>query len=163
MGVIIMLFIGIVVAIALLNPIADTTSQLTTKQTTSNESVNVITAAINDTNVNESINFTIYSQSAWKQLECPLESVTIRNGGAQDDLTANTDYILYADAGVYSLLNTTKTIPEATENGTYVDYTHCADGYNTSAGSRSIANITVIFSALALFAFVLVGIKSEWF
>ena len=161
-GVIIMLFIGIIVSIALLVPIADTTGLMTTKQETDNQSISTVTGYVDDDDVNESINYSIYTQSAWKVIECPLTSVAIRNG-AGTALVDDIDYTLDEDNGRFSLLNTTKTAPATALNLTYIDYTYCADGYNTSASSRSIANLILIFSTLAIFAFVLIGIKNEWF
>ena len=153
-GVFIVLFVGIIVGLALMTPIINTTNKLTSKQTTTNKSVDVTTAYIDSDDVNESINFTIYSQSDWKKSDCPLTSVAIRNG-AGTTLTKNTDYKLYASEGVFSLVNTSKTIPSATSNLTYVDYTYCADGYNTSASSRTIVKLILIFMALSIVAFVL--------
>jgi len=152
--VFIVLFVGIIVGLALMTPIINTTNKLTSKQTTTNKSVDVTTAYIDSDDVNESINFTIYSQSDWKKSDCPLTSVAIRNG-AGTALTKNTDYKLYTSEGVFSLVNTSKTIPSATSNLTYVDYTYCADGYNTDSSSRSIAGLVLIFTALALLGFVL--------
>jgi len=153
-GMFVILFVGVIVALALFSPIMNTTSQMTSKQTTTNKSIDVSSAYVNDNTVNESINFTIYTQSAWKQSDCPLTSVVIRNG-AGTTLTLNTDYKLYASQGVFSLVNTTKTVPQTSLNLTYVDYTYCADGYLTDASSRSIAKLVVLFSALAILAFVL--------
>ncbi len=153
-GGIIMLFVGIIFSIALLAPIFDTQAQLTTKQVINNQSVSTVTAYINEGTVNESFNFTIYTQKAWKQIECPLTSVAIRNG-VGTSLVLDTDYTLYASNGVYSLLNTSLTQPDIALNLTYADATYCADGYNTNQGSRSIARLIGLFSMLILLAFVL--------
>jgi len=153
-GMFVILFVGVIVALALFSPIMNTTNLMTSKQTTTNKSIDVSSAYVSDNEVNESINFTIYSQSAWKQSDCPLTSVAIRNG-AGTTLTKDTDYTLYASEGVFSLLNTTKTVPATSLNLTYVDFTYCADGYNTSASSRSIAKLVLVFCALAILAFVL--------
>jgi len=161
-GMIIMIAVGVIFAVALLVPIANTTNQMTSKQAVSNQSVSTATGYLGDNQVNESINYTIYTQSTWKVSECPLTSVVLRNG-AGTALVDATDYTLDEANGRFSLLNTTKTVPATALNLTYVDYSHCADGYNTNGGSRSIANLVVIFGALAIFAFVIVGIKGEWF
>lgn len=161
-GLIVMLFVGIIFSIAMITPIADTVGQMTTKQSVDNQSVSVITAYLTNETVNESINFSIYTQSAWKVLECPLSSVAIRNG-AGTALVADTDYTLDAANARYSLLTTAKTYPATSLNQTYVDYTFCADGYNTNSGSRSVANLVVVFSVLALLGFVLLGVRGEWF
>ncbi len=160
LGVIIMIFIAVILGIALFIPIINTSNQMTSKQDISNQSVSTVDAWVNANDVNESINFTIYTQSDWKKLECSLGSVAIRNG-AGTALTKDTDYLVYADEGVFSLLNTTKTIPTTALNLSYVDYNYCADGYNTSSGSRSIIGIILIFTALAIFASTLPGVK-EW-
>ncbi len=153
-GTIVILFVGIIFAIALLAPIADTTSLMTKKQSVLNQTESVVLANVNANEANESINFTIFTQSVWKQQSCALSSVTIRNG-AGTSLVADTDYTLYAGAGVFSLLNTSLTVPQASFNLTHVDFTYCADGYNTSSGSRSIANLVIVFAVLALLGFVL--------
>ena len=162
LGMIVMLFVGIIVAIALFVPIADTTSLMTTKQVTENQSASTVLAFEADDEVNETINFTIFTQSNWKTLSCPLTLVAIRNG-AGTALVADADYTLDADNGRFSLLNTSLTIPSVALNLTYTDFTFCADGYNTSSGSRTIANLVLIFAALIIFAFVLQGVRGEWF
>ncbi len=162
LGMIVMLFVGIIVALALFTPIADTTAQMTTKQVGTNQSASTVLAFEGDNEVNETINFSIFTQSNWKTIECPLTSVAIRNG-AGTALVADTDYTLDASNGRFSLLNTSLTVPDTALNLTYTDYTYCADGYNTNSGSRTIANLVLIFSALIIFAFVIQGIKGEWF
>ena len=154
LGVIIVLLIGIVFAIALLTPIFDTQAKMTTKQIVSNQSVSVVTGYLTNETVNESINYSIYSQSAWKTISCPLSSVAIRNG-VGTALVANTDYTLDASNGRFSLLTTANTYPATSLNTTYVDYTYCADGYNTNSGARSVAGLIGLFAVLALLAFVI--------
>jgi len=146
----------VVIGVVFITIVADTASLQTKKQVTTNQSIPVTTAYIDSNNVNTSINYTIYSQSNWKKTECPLTSVAIRNG-AGTSLTANTDYILYANEGVFSLKNTTKTVPSTSLNLTYVDDTHCSDGYLTSSADRSLANLWTTFMILALIA-ILAGV-----
>ncbi|MEA3414063.1 MAG: hypothetical protein U9Q99_00860 [Nanoarchaeota archaeon] len=154
-GGIIILFAGIIFAIALLTPIFDTQAEMTTKQTIDNKSISTVTAFVGDNEVNETFTYTLYAdQSTWKESECPLSSVVIRNG-AGTELTDNTDYTLAEDTGVYSLLNTSKTVPATALNLTYADYTYCMDGYNTDSGARSIAGLIGLFSVLALLGFVI--------
>ncbi len=153
-GDIVILFIGIVFSLALLSPIFDAQGVMTQKQTIDNLSVSTVSAYVDFATVNESFNYTIYTQKTWKQSACPLESVAIRNG-AGTDLVLDTDYTLYASNGVYSLLNTSLTMPDIALNLTYADATYCGDGYNTNQGSRGIARLIGLFSVLVLFAFVL--------
>jgi len=157
----VVLFIGIIAALALIEPIASNTNSMTEKQSVDNQSVNVATGWVNDSYVNETINYTIYFQSAWKINDCPLTSVVIRNG-AGTALVSDTDYTLDVNNGRFSLINTAKTIPSATSNLTYTDYSYCADGYVKDGSSRSIVNIILIFTALSVLAFSINGIK-DWF
>ncbi len=153
-GVLIVMVVGVLFGVTLLTASAESTGAMTQKQSVTNQSVDVSSAYVGANEVNESINFTIYSQSDWKVQDCPLTSVVLRNG-AGTALTADTDYTLYASNGVYSLLNTSKTVPGTSLNTTYVDYSYCADGYNKDSGSRSVANLIIVFAAMALLAFVL--------
>jgi len=154
LGGIIIVFITIVVAIALLAPIFNTQSLLTTKQTTTNQSVSAVSAFVDSNNVDTSVNLSIYSQSNWKVKECPLTSVVIRNG-VGTALVSGTDYNLDANNGLFSLLNTTKTIPSVSLNQTYTDYKYCADGYNTNGGSRGVASFIGLFAVLALLVVII--------
>ena len=153
-GAIVIMFVGIIFALALLTPIADTVGQMRTKQVGENLSISVVSAYDNETHVSEVVNFTIFTQSAWKQIDCPLTSVALRNG-ASTALVSGVDYTLYAGKGVYSLLNTSLTEPQTALNITYADYTYCADGYNKDASSRGILVLILIFSSLIILVFVL--------
>ena len=55
-GMIVILFIGIVFSLALLTPIADTIGLMNTKQVVSNQSVSTVTGFLSAEEVNESIN-----------------------------------------------------------------------------------------------------------
>lgn len=153
-GGIIIMFVGIIFALALMTPILDTIGSMSNKQLGVNSSISVVSAYESETEVNETFNYTIFTQSAWKEIDCPLESVVLRNG-AGTTLTVTTDYLLYASNGVFSLVNTSLTEPQTALNLTYVDFTYCADGYNKDASSRSMLVLIVIMTALALLAFVL--------
>jgi len=157
-GQIVMLFTVAIVAIALIVPIFDTQAVMTSKQVDENKSVSTVTAYTDGQEVDEAINFSIITQSAWKQVDCPLTSVAIRNG-VGTALTSAVDYTLDDANGRYSLLNTSKTIPDVSENITYVDYTYCADGYNKDSGARGIGRLPGLFAALALMAAMVFGIK----
>lgn len=153
-GGVVILFMGIIAALALFTPIIDTVGLMNNKQSVSNQSISTVNAYVGANEVNESINFSIYSQSAWKVIDCPLTSVAIRNG-AGTALTSAVDYTLDADNGRFSLLNTSKTVPATALNLTYADYSYCADGYNKDSSSRSINGLILIFCALIIVAFVL--------
>lgn len=158
LGEMMLIFVAVIIGLALIGQVIDTQSQVTEKQSVDNQSIDVSSAYVGDNEVNESINFTIYSQSDWKQSECPLTSVALRNG-AGTSLAEDTDYTLYANQGVFSLLNTSKTVPQTSLNLTYADYSHCEDGYNTDASSRGVARLWSIFGALIILSAAIYGIR----
>ena len=153
-GGIVILFIGIIFSFALLSPIADTIGLMQNKQVVENQSVSVVTGYVSEEEVNESINYSVKTQSAWKVIDCPLGSVVVRNAPGTI-LVLDTDYTLDANNGRYSLLNTSDTIPSVSLNLTYTDYDYCADGYNKDSGSRSMLGLILLFSSLIILGFVL--------
>jgi len=156
-GTIVILAVAIILGAVFMVSIANQSNVLTDKQAVTNQSVDVTSAYLAPTSVNASINFTIYSQSSLNEANCPLTSVAIRNSTG-NTLTLTTDYLLYANQGVFSLVNTTS---NQGSNTTYVDYSYCAEGYNFDGSSRGIAKLFVVFFAFILLAVSIVGIR-EW-
>ena len=159
-GWIVLAVMVVVSCIAIYGAIIDGQANLTDKTTVYNKSVSVVTAYVNDSYVNESISHNIYTQSDWKVSRCPLTGVSILNG-ANTTLTADTDYVLDAANGNFTLNNTANTYQNASANLTWVSFTSCPDGYNPDSGSRGIARIISLFAAMALLGFLAYGIK-EW-
>jgi hypothetical protein len=156
-GMIVVLAVAIILGAVFMVAITDQQSILTNKQSVANQSVDVESAWINATAVNESIEFSIYTQSDWKQEKCPLTSVVMRNMDG-DALTVTTDYVLDADEGTFTLVDTAN---NQDSNITYVDYSYCADGYNPDSGSRGIAGLISLFFAFAVLSIAVLGIR-EW-
>ena len=103
--------------------------------------------------------------SEWDNRSCPLTNFTIRSANSTAiTLVDDTDFVLGEQTGVVSLLNTTKWY-NLTEQGnrTFVDYNFCGVGYNTDSGARGVASMWLIFSVLGLLAFVLIGVRKDWF
>jgi hypothetical protein len=146
----------VLVALALITSVANTKSQQTNLQTIDNKSISVVSSYANETYASSTTNYTIYSQSDWKISECPLTSVGISNG-AGTLLVEDTDYTLYENEGVYSLINATKTMPKTSLNKTYVNATYCADGYLTNSGDRNLANLWVTMMVIVLIG-ALIGV-----
>lgn len=164
-GMIILLFIGIIVAIALLGGIFSAQATMTTKPNVVNESDNLascvtITAglgwAIDETSENCNITLTS-APTGWKTTGCPISGVVVKDGD-YTALEVDVDYKVTASSGIIRMLATDAT-ENLTTNTTYIDYTHCDDGYNTNSGSRTIAGLIGLFAVIALLGFVLVGIK----
>jgi hypothetical protein len=156
-----MALIIILLALAFINSVATSKTQQTDLSTITNKSVSVVTGYSNETYVNSSFNYTIYSQSDWKVSECPLTNIGISmpNGTL---LVKDADYKVFAPQGVYYLINTTKTMPSKTGNLTYVNATYCQDGYLTSAGDRSIANMWTTIMIIVLIVVLLASVMKIW-
>lgn len=158
-GMIVMIFIGIIVGIALINEIATQQGISTTKSNIINESIDITSAWVTP-GLNSSITFTVSENpTGWKITGCALESVVWANATQVFALT--TDYTINASTGVFTIVPTA--VMNGSGNSTLASYLHCRDGYNTSGGARGIANLWVLFAAFALMAFVTIGIKNEWF
>ncbi len=161
-GGFVLLFLGVIVALAILPTIAKQQSELTTKIPVVNETIDISDAIISGWGaVNESFQFNItnYNTIGWKQSKCPISGVVVRNSTG-NTATLGTDYIFTPTLGNFSFMNTTTfnqsnlaNLPDA--NNTYVDYSYCADGYVTNSGGRAIAALIVLFSALGIVAYVL--------
>jgi len=164
-GKIVILFIGVIVGLALIVAIFNSQTIMTTKPTVVNESDNlascVVVSAAEGWQINESdssCNITVTNApTGWKTTGCPISAVVVKNG-TYTALTIDVDYNVTASSGIIRMRNTTDT-ENLTGNNTYIDYTHCDDGYNKDSGSRTIAGLIGLFCAIALMIFVFVGIK----
>ncbi len=166
LGGTIILFIGIIFSLALLPAIFQSQNVMTDKQSVVNESNNLATSCItgSDQSINESVtacNITVTNApTTWKLTEgqCALTSVVVSNETGGHTFTLNTDYNLFAQTGIIQMLNTSDT-SEGFSNTTLVDYSYCADGYNTDSGARGIARLIGLFAIIALFIWV--AVRSE--
>lgn len=147
-GMFVVLFIGIIVALALFTPIADTTGDMRNLRTAT--LVNYTTAAT----VNESITL------VGREL---VGSIIVVNASNTSEVwTTNFDTVSTNTAGSLAiLLKTTDAAGTAGQNASLasVTYTYKPQGYNDSSGSRSIIGIVLVFLALAIMAFVVPGFK----
>jgi len=152
-GEIMILFMGIVVALAFIPQIFDSQNILTDKQQVIDETFDLGKALINGSVVNESYEFTITNNpTGWQATSCPLTGVTI--GNSTDDFTDTTDYVFTEATGVFTMKNTDVVNGSSAEtNTTLVDYSYCADGYNTNSGSRGVAGLIGLFSVFILLGF----------
>jgi cytoskeletal protein RodZ len=167
MGLIVLLVMGIVVAIAMLPEIFNQQASMTTKNTVTDESVNVGSAKLGgSTSFNASVPLSAVSLAptagSWQSVDCPLESITVSNASGAG-LTLTTDYTFNTVTGVLNVKNTTTTIVAfASSNSSLIDYTYCQDGYNKDSGSRGIAGLIGLFAVFALLAFVIYYGVNEW-
>lgn len=163
-GMIVILVMGIIVALALIPEIFNQQAVQTTKINVADEVVDIGDALLGD-QLNASVDLgpvTSYP-TGWKVTGCPLENIVVTNATGSA-LTVTTDYTLSTTTGILNLKNTTTTQAsfKATNNNSLIDYTYCPDGYNTDGGSRSIAGLIGLFAVLSLVAFVIgYGVK-DW-
>ena len=139
-GFIVVSFIGIIVALALFGPIADTTGDMTNLRTITNSPIT--TAA-----VNESI--TLGGREA-------TTDITVVNASDGTDWSDNFTVTTRNTAGSLAILLTSSQDAEdagQTGEAANVTYTYKPQGYSDSSGSRSIIAIVLIFAALAIMAF----------
>jgi hypothetical protein len=159
-GVIVILFVGVIVGIALLNPIANEQSKTTDKQTITNDSI-TYTGLSGDSQINTSLQFNITKeQDDWRSTSCPIviNGITNSTGTAY---TETTDYVFTGAYGNLTFKNTAKVNASmASDNLTLINYTYCDTGYNKDASSRSIAGLWTLFGALIIAGFVTLGIRS---
>ncbi len=166
-GSIIMMFVGIIFALALMGPIFDSQSVMTTKPTVTDETVSVATAKLADDNFNASFDLPAVTNTptvgSWQAADCPLEGVVVSNASGTA-LTVTTDYTFDTTTGILNIINNSDTIAAfAADNDSLIDYSYCHDGYITNSGGRGVTTLIGVFAALALLGFVFAGLKGEWF
>lgn len=168
MGVIIFLAIGILFGLAIFQQIVDTQSELTNLGTITDEVTNLTAVGCYDASgvVNESnsaCNITVskwYPSGDWRRSEsaCYLSNVVVSNATGTA-LVLNTDYRIDSDSGIIVMLNTDATNKTNLGENALIDYSYCREGYNKDSSSRGIARMISVFSALAILAFSVIGIK----
>ena len=157
-GTFVILFIGIIIAIALLPSIANSQNLITEKQTVTNETLDITSARINDTDVNSSVVFDVgkYAEirEGWQdQGDCPMTGFAMINESGTA-MTSGTDYVISGSGGNLTLRSEIGIVNGSIgSNTTYITYSYCDDGYATSGATRSIAEFIMIFAALGLLGF----------
>ena len=137
-GLFVVAFMGIIVALAMFGPIADTTGDMTNIGTI--ENLTVTTAATNET-------ITLPGREA-------ITAITVQNSNG--DFTANFTVITRNSGGALAILLKTldtdgsEPIDNAEVN---VSYSFKPQGYNDSSGARGIINIVLIFATITIMAF----------
>ena len=137
-GMIVISFVGIIVALALLNPIVDTTGDMTTTREIIN--LSITTAAVNGT-------VTLPGREN-------ITVITVQN--ESEDFTDNFAVVTRnSGGGLAILLKTLDSAADANidEGLVNVSYELKPQGYSDSSGARGIINIVLIFAAIAIMAF----------
>ena len=149
LGTLLMIFIGIIVALALFGGTFEPIGNMLNIKTITGETVT--TAA-----VNQSIILT--------GRENTTVITVINASNSSQDWTANFDVTTKNSAGSLAILLTTSQVAgDAGQNLTNanVTYSYKPQGYNDSSGSRGIIGIILIFLALAIAVSVIPGFKDS--
>jgi len=161
-GELVFIFIAIIIGIAMISSIINTQDLVTEKQTMVNDSI-TYSGLSDEDQINESLQFNVTkAQSDWRTTSCPISSYTFTNStGTEYEET--TDYVFTPAYGNFTLVNTAKVNASMqSDNKTYVSYSYCDTGYNTSSSSRGVARLWGIFGALIILSAAVYGIR-RWF
>lgn len=156
-GLFVMLAMAVIIGIVFVNEIFNQQSLVTTKQTSTNDSITTRASVAGSGQVNATDQFTVtnyYGTDDYRNTECPMETVVLTNSTGTE-YTVNTDYVFTPAYGNFTLKNTAKVNASVLSNNlTYVTYTYCAEGYDPNAGSRGMLNLVGLLTVLALFIIV---------
>ena len=161
-GGLMLLFLGVIVALALLPAIANNAQVLSEKTQVINETLDISAAWSVDSGdtLNASKVLTLGTvPTGWDVDNCPLDVSEVL-GPANTTLTVTTDYVVAGLNGTIRFLNTVAA-NSTNGNTTHLSYTYCPDGYVTSAGGRSISKLILLFAALGLVAFAIFHLKGK--
>lgn len=156
-------FVVLLIALAFVLSIAGQTNNATQKTPVVGEAYNLSGIGcyqggqVNGTS-DPQCNITVtYAPTGWKVEDCPLTNVVVTNTTGTA-LTLNTDYKLFASAGLVQMLNTSSTVVAAMGNNVVMNYEYCGDGYLNSSWGRTVLNTNVGLFALAILAVVLLAV-----
>lgn len=141
-GVIVIAFVGIIVALALFTPITDGTSDMTSLRTITLG--NFTTSAT----INDSITL--------PGRETTTTMIVVNASNLTDVWTANFDVLDTTATGALGIrLKTTDAADTADQGGELasVTYTYKPQGYSDGSGARGIVGIILIFAAITIMAF----------
>lgn len=161
-AMLIVTFIGLLLAVALIQPIADSVVGQTSFLSVSGENIDISSARLADNNINETTLLTIARQpNTAGNSNQSITSFVLTNGTTT--ATNGTHYIIYPNNGTLTLLNTSFWV-DTIVNTTSASYNWATDNYLPDATNRSLVSIILIFMAIAAFMFaVMMLFKSESF
>jgi len=142
LGLIVLTFVGIIVALALFVPIINTTGDMTT----------IRTATLDNYTTSATVNGAVTLDGR----ENTTAIMVVNASDTGDDWSANFSVNTTNTAGALAiLLVTSADAVTAEQNGSLasVTYSYKPSGYSDNAGSRGIVGIILIFAALTIMAF----------
>jgi hypothetical protein len=156
------MFIGLLLALALIGTIADTSSTVTSKTNAPSESYNLQTLGCyegGEVNGTDDVNCNLTVTNAptgWKSEDCPLTNVVVTNNTGTA-LTLDTDYLVFDTTGIIQMLNTTSTVNTSLGNVAKVTYTYCGSNYLNSSWGRTMLGTNVGIFAMAILIMAIAG------
>jgi hypothetical protein len=151
-GKLVLAFVTLLIGVVLIGTISTEGLSKTTKTVVVDESIDYSQRMVGNGTVNESAaNDTLANvPTTWKVSDCLITDINITNGSGTQ-WTADTDYILVGDTGVFSVLNTTLTnFSENFGNISLVDYNYCGDDYMNLSWGRTLINLVPGFFGIAI-------------
>ena len=143
-------FVTLILGVVFAAQVATIGQGVTTTTAVTNETIDISDARISDSNINESVQFTLaHANTGWKTepSECEITSPTLYINTSTVG-TENTDYNITVD-GIVTFKNTTSMINSGTNN-TLISYSYCPDDYMNLSWGRTGINLVPGFFALAL-------------
>jgi len=154
--------IGILFAMALLPQIANNVTGVTSKVTSTNETVSLSTVrlastgCINTTKGATALKGNPVTQGFTSSNECKNTGTPVITDSEGTALTLTTDYTYNAATGVITFKNTSAVAGASCDgsNTTYAIYSYCPTGYAAdNSGSRAILALVVIFACIGVVVF----------
>jgi hypothetical protein len=142
-------FVALLLAAVLVDPLSTQGLSRTTTTNTTQGGIDISGARVNAAgDLNESYVLSLTTTGDTNNL-CPITEYSIQSGNGTS-LTETTDYVFDANAGTFTLVNTTQAIFGTwLYNYTNVTYIYCPTGYMNLAYGRTAINTTMGFFALA--------------
>lgn len=176
---IIIIFVAIILATALLTSIANTVDDAVNRDTSTNVSVDVSDSRCvgtsgqcdsfgagaigNETNSSQTITFN--TEVGRTDTDCTLTNVVLRNI-SNDTIPAANFNLSYTttDGDIFINLRTTNGTPlqsGSVSNLTYADYSFCPTGYVVDAISRTLTNLLPLLYVLGLLGIVVLFVMNR--
>jgi|24BtaG_2_1085350.scaffolds.fasta_scaffold00270_15 hypothetical protein len=173
LGVVLLTFVTLMVAYALVTNLADSTNAATTFASRINQSIDVSGArclqtgdlckgtASTGNHTNASTAVSVATSLGRTDANCPLSSVTLKNStNTTIPSTAyNLSYTSTTGTVNINLANSTQLQAGSSSNTTWIDYSFCPTGYVVDGNSRTLIGLLVLFFVIAIFTVGVLYVK----
>lgn len=156
LAIILLLFIGIIFAVNLLNPISTNVQKMTSMNLVVSDLIDISNARIDGGEINSTYPLTVTNPpKGYLQTICPLSDFQYGNNTA--NWTLNTDYVINLSSGILYVNNTDATNGSTgiSGNTTQATYHYCQEGYIPNSAGRDIARLILILATIGLLGIVI--------